>query len=78
MSSKKQAGYSFLLFSFDLLFVCLFVCMVQIWQLKFDPFRTIQLSWNFVGVRSLDDNTIFEKKNPSGWKNYPVINKYNP
>ena len=36
--------------------------MVQIWQLKFNPLSTIQLSWNFAGLRSLDDNTIFKKK----------------
>ena len=41
----------------------LYVWMVEIWQLKFNPLPTIQLSWNFAGVRSLDDNTIFIKKN---------------
>ena len=45
-----------ILFSID----PLFVCMVRIWQLKFNPLPTIQLSWNFAGVRSVDDNTIFK------------------
>ena len=53
--------YLTILFSFDPLFVCLFVCMVKIWQLKFNPLPTIQLSSNFAGVRSLDDNEYLKK-----------------
>ena len=46
--------------------------MVQIRQLKFNPLPTIQLSWNFAGLRSLDGNTIFKKKiNPERVKKLP-------
>ena len=43
----------------------------------FNPLAPIQFSWNFAGVRSYDDDKKLWKKNSEGWKNYPLINKYN-